>query len=73
MDGRGAARAGGRGVALDRFESMGEAFHERLRQAFLAIAAAEPDRCAVIDASQGIVDVTRDVLAAVQDRLKVAL
>ncbi|MGZ8363959.1 MAG: dTMP kinase [Caulobacteraceae bacterium] len=69
----GMARAGGRGLGLDRFERMGAAFHERLRQAFLAIAAAEPGRCAVIDASQGIEAVTRDVLTAVQERLQVAL
>ena len=35
-----------------RFESKGQAFHERLREAFLAIASAEPERCAVIDAAR---------------------
>ena len=29
---------------------MGTEFHERLREAFLAIAEAEGDRCVVIDA-----------------------
>lgn len=45
---RARARAGG---AADRFESQDDAFHDRLRHAFLAIAAAEPERCAVVDAS----------------------
>ena len=37
--------------AEDRYERMDVAFHERLRSGFLAIAAAEPERCVVIDAS----------------------
>jgi dTMP kinase len=36
----------------DRFEAEGLAFHERLRQMFLDIAAAEPERCVVIDARE---------------------
>jgi len=43
-----ARRAGG----ADAFESRVVAFHERLRQGFLAIAAAEPQRCLVVDAAQ---------------------
>lgn len=38
----------------NRYERMGSAFHERLRQAFLAIARDDPDRCRIIDASQPI-------------------
>ena len=34
-----------------RFESKGLAFHRRLREGFLAIARAEPQRCALIDAT----------------------
>ena len=48
----GLARAESRGDVEGRFESKGAAFHERLRQAFLGIAAAEPGRCVLIDASQ---------------------
>ena len=33
-----------------RYERMNSAMHERLRQGFLAIAAAEPERCRVLDA-----------------------
>lgn len=45
----GMARAAARSGA-DRYERMGAAFHARVRDAFLGIAAAEPGRCAVIDA-----------------------
>ncbi len=34
-----------------RYEQMDSAMHERLRQGFLAIAEAEPERCRVVDAS----------------------
>jgi len=46
---RAAARRKGRG-GPDRFEREGLSFHRTLRRAFLDIAAAEPVRCAVIDA-----------------------
>lgn len=38
------------GACEDRYERMGQAFHDRLRQAFLDIAASNPARCRVIDA-----------------------
>jgi dTMP kinase len=47
----GLARARGRG-GMDRIESEQEAFFERVRAAYLARAAAHPDRIVVIDASQ---------------------
>jgi len=65
----GLGRAGGRGEAENRFESKGLAFHGRLREAFLAIARAEPDRCAVIDAAGTEAVVEAAVWAAVQARL----
>ncbi len=49
----GLARAKSRGDgAEDRFERKGLAFHQRLRNGFLEIAQADPQRCLVIDASQ---------------------
>jgi dTMP kinase len=45
----GLARARGRAVA-DRLESESLEFHQRVRQTFLALAEAEPDRYLVIDA-----------------------
>jgi dTMP kinase len=65
----GLARAGLRGGAEARFEAKGEAFHERLRQAFLAIAAAEPGRCAVLDAAETPDRVGEAVWRAVAARL----
>ena len=65
----GLARAAGRGGAEVRFESKGLEFHQRLRQRFLAIAAAEPARCAVIDAAADLDGVTDAVWSAVSGRL----
>ncbi len=64
----GLARAAERGGAEQRFESKGAAFHERLRAGFLEIAAAEPQRCRVIDAEAGMDVVAEAVWAAVCDR-----
>jgi dTMP kinase len=68
----GLARAGGRAEAQSRFEAKGHAFHERLRQAFLDIAKAEPERCAVIPATASREAVSAAIWTAVQDRLGVA-
>jgi dTMP kinase len=48
----GMARAAARGVAADRYERLDSGFHARVRAVFLAIAAAEPARCAVVDATR---------------------
>ena len=65
----GLERAVARPGAEMRFESKGLAFHERLREGFLAIAEAEPGRCAVIDAGGSLDEVESRVWDAVQDRL----
>ena len=62
----GLERAVGRGGAEARFESKGEAFHQRLRDAFLAIASVEPGRCRVLDASGDEDSVAAAVWAAVE-------
>lgn len=69
----GAPRAGHAPDALDRYEMMGRRFHEAVRQAFLDIAAAEPGRCAVIDAAAGMEAVSVMIRGMVRDRLGVAL
>ncbi|MCB1384231.1 MAG: dTMP kinase [Notoacmeibacter sp.] len=51
--------------AADRFEKEGLATHERRRQAFLDIAAREPERCRVIDAARDPDAVAAAILAAV--------
>lgn len=69
----GLARAARRAGAADRFERLDASFHQRLRDGFLAIAAAEPKRCAVIDASGDVETVQRTIIAAVATRLDVVL
>ena len=54
----------------DRFEGEGAEFHEKLRDAYLAIAAREPDRCVVIDASASKEAVADAIWQAVQSRLQ---
>lgn len=48
-----------RATKADAIESRGDAYHERVRQAFLDIAKAEPKRCVVLDAT-----LTPEALAA---------
>jgi dTMP kinase len=66
---QGMARAASRGVAADRYERLDDGFHARVRAGFLAIAAAEPTRCAVLDAGRAPEAVFADVLRAVTERL----
>ncbi|CAA7617933.1 dTMP kinase [Magnetospirillum sp. UT-4] len=65
----GLARAGHRGGAEDRYERMGVAFHQRLRQGFLSIAERQPGRCVVVDATGTPEQVHDAVMAAVRGRL----
>jgi dTMP kinase len=57
---RGRARARDRAV-LDRLESEAGDFHQRVRDAYLALAAAEPERIRVIDADRPIQAVAAEV------------
>jgi dTMP kinase len=65
----GLVRAAARAGAETRFERKDRAFHEKLRQGFLDIAAREPKRCVVIDATGDVDAVHQAVLAAVRERL----
>ena len=65
----GLERAVSRGGGETRFEAKGVAFHQRLREGFLAIARVEADRCAVIDASQSADDVEAAIWAVAEARL----
>ncbi len=60
----GLARAAERGGA-DRYERMGPAYHERLRQAFQDIVADHPERCRLIDATGSEDDVAALIFADV--------
>lgn len=53
----------------DRFEGEALRFHESLRAAFLAIAAADPRRCAIIDASAPESDVAAAIARIIAARL----
>ncbi len=64
-----AAQRRGAGRASDRFEGEGLAFHEALRKAYLAIAAAEPERCVVVDAAQSEGEVAQAIWDTVSYRL----
>lgn len=64
---RAQARRGAEGS--DRFEAERIGFHRRLRQAFLDIAAAEPERCVVIDAGQPPDEVLAMALSAIAAHL----
>ncbi|CAN5516986.1 dTMP kinase [soil metagenome] len=54
---------------FDRLESEQSAFHDRVRAEFLALAAAEPDRFLVLDASRGSADLATDIQGRVQSLL----
>jgi dTMP kinase len=53
----------------NRLDAAGLAFHERVRTGFLSLAAADPARWRVIDASQPVATVAQAVWAAVAPEL----
>ena len=57
------------GAATDAFEGRDIAFHQRLRDGFHAIAAAEPKRCALIDGAGAAAPVAALVWKTVESRL----
>lgn len=58
------ARVTGRGTSHDRIEAEDVEFFERVRQAYLAIAAREPGRVRVIDATRPEAEVADSVARA---------
>ncbi len=71
----GLQRAAGRrrGSTPDRFEAEQIDFHEKLREAYLGLAAAEPQRCIIIDAAAPKKTVTKYIWQAVDSRLEPAM
>jgi dTMP kinase len=55
--------------AGDRFEAEPPAFHERLTEAFRAIAAEEPERCVLVDGTGTVEEVAERVRSALAERL----
>jgi len=66
---QGLARAGGRSTP-DRFEKEQQDFLMRVRSAYLAAAASEPQRFRVIDAAQDLSSVQAQLQAALETFLK---
>lgn len=64
---RAAARRGT--DAPDRFEAEDIEFHQQLREAYRQIAATEPERCVLIDATADAATVASNIWAAVRERL----
>jgi dTMP kinase len=59
------ARGLARNSGEDRFEDLGAGFQTSLRAGFLALAAAHPERCRLIDGNREANAVARDIRAAV--------
>jgi dTMP kinase len=58
-----------RARSADRLEAEPTDFHERVRDGFLALAAANPDRYLVLDASRSPAEITTAIQERVRDLL----
>lgn len=65
----GLARVRGRDLLSDRYQERETAFHDAVREAFLEIGEAQPERCIVIDARDDMDGVAAAVARAVAERL----
>ena len=68
---RAAARRGN--ATADRFEAEGIKFHQDLRDAYRRIAAEDPERCVLIDATPDPDTVTATIWAALREHLRATL
>lgn len=64
-----AGRRAGRGNTKDAFEVRNKSFHDAVRQAFISIARAEPQRCVLLDASRPAEEVADLAWTKVSERL----
>jgi len=53
-----------------RFDAEVETFHQRVREGFLALARAHPERIKIIDASQTPEDIHREIISLVEALLQ---
>lgn len=67
MDG---LRRRSKGGDVNRLDSLDLAFYQRVRQGYLTLAAAQPQRWVLIDASQSIPMVQQQVWQVVSERLR---
>lgn len=63
------AREAATNTGADRMEKAGDDFHFRLRQGFLELAAAEPERFSVVQADGGVEEVGEAVWNSIQPML----
>ena len=63
------AREAATNTDADRMEKAGDGFHARLKKGFLELAAAEPERFAVISADGGVDEIGEAVWNSVQPML----
>lgn len=54
---------------LDRFEKEKMEFFTKVRAAYLEVAAADPERCIVVDASSELAEVSAQLLTALDNKL----
>ena len=59
-------RLAGSGKRLDRFEREDQAFFERVRNAYLGLAQAEPERMRIIDASAEVAHIRKNLEGALR-------
>jgi dTMP kinase len=57
----------------NRFEQESRAFFGRVRDSYLAIAVREPERVALVDARGSVEETHRQIMQAVQRKLKLAM
>ncbi len=57
------------GGEWNRLDASALEFHKRVRRRFLELAASEPERWVVVDASQGIDEVEAEVMNILDERL----
>ena len=69
----GLARATARGVLENRFEQETLDFHHRLRDGYLALAAKESKRCAILDAQQSIQALHENIIRQIVENFALPL
>ncbi len=58
------------GAEMDRMESSGIEFFNKVRNGYLDIAKNEPDRVKVIDANRTVTDISKEVVSIISDIIR---
>lgn len=66
---RRAGKRRGANEAVDHFEAESVAFHQRVREGFLSVARAEPQRVHVVDSRRPLEEIHQEIVEVVQTRL----